>query len=144
MEGNLYLACLTDDDINNGFKFLRVNEIENYIIDTNEFNEVDKVLEARQFIKEFQTPFTKFQSDYIQVVMLASPEITKFFMKKKHLPSQEEKLLEDGSLQLTFYVASYMEISILVKKWLPSLKLVEPEEWGNRLREELKTYLGTY
>ncbi len=141
MEGNLYLACLTDDNINNGFKFLRVNEIENYIIEMNEFNEVDKVLEARQFIKEFQTPFTKFQSNYVQVIMIASAEIAKFFMKKKHLPSQEEKILADGSLQLTFHVTSYMEIAILVKKWLPSLKLVEPQEWGDKLKEELNIYL---
>ena len=142
MEGNLYLACLTDDDINNGFKFLRLNGIKNYVIDTNEFNEVDKVLEARQFIKEFQTPFTEFQSDYIQVVMIASPEVAKFFLNKKHLPSQEEKMLDDGSLQLTFYVTSYMEISIFVKKWLPSLKLQEPRKWAEQLKDELNIYLG--
>lgn len=141
MEGNLYLACLTDDEINNGFKFLRVNEIEKYVVETNEFTEVEKVLEARQFIKEFQTPFTSFQADYIRVTLVASAEITKFFTKKKHLPSQEEKLLEDGSLQLTFYVTSYMEISILVKKWIPSLKLVEPKEWADKLKEELSVYL---
>lgn len=141
MEGNLYLACLTDDNINNGFKFLRVNGIENYLINMNEFNEVDKVLEARQFIAEFQTPFTKFQADYIQVIMIASPEIAKFFIQKKHLPSQEERLLDDGNLELTFYVTSYMEISILVKKWLPSLKLVEPKEWAVKLKEELNSYL---
>lgn len=141
MEGNLYLACLTNDEINSGFKFLRINLISDYTIDQHEFHETEKVLEARQFLTEFQTPFTSFQADYNRVLIDATEDIARYFIQKKHLPSQTEQIQSDGSLRLTYYVTDYMEISTLVKKWLPKLKLIEPIEWRNRLNEEIESYL---
>jgi predicted DNA-binding transcriptional regulator YafY len=58
MEGNLYLACLTQDEYNEGFKFLRIHLVKNFIICENGFNETDTVIRAREFLREFQTPFS--------------------------------------------------------------------------------------
>ena len=64
------------------------------------------------------------------------------FLQKKHLPLQEEKLLDDGKLLLTFYVTDYMEISPRIKKWMPHLRLIEPMERKEQLAKELELYLA--
>lgn len=33
-----------------------------------------------------------------------------------------------------------MEIALLIKKWMPSLTLIEPLEWRNKLIDEVKTF----
>ncbi|HIP12691.1 MAG TPA: WYL domain-containing protein [Arcobacter sp.] len=141
MEGNLYLACVTEDEFAGGFKFLRIHLIEDFQMSVNEFNETEKVIEVRRFLQEFQTPFAVFQGDYQKVILEASPSVSKHFLQKKHLPSQEEKLLDDGKLLLTFYVTDYMEISPMIKKWMPHLRLIEPVEWKDQLSKELQLYL---
>ena len=142
MEGNLYLACVTEDEFNGGFKFLRIHLIEDFQMSGNEFNETEKVIEVRRFLQEFQTPFAVFQGKFRKVILKASSQVAKHFLQKKHLPSQEEKVLEDGSLLLTFYVTDYMEISPMIKKWMPNLVLLEPLEWKEKLAEELELYLS--
>jgi len=141
MEGNLYFACITEDEFNGGFKFLRVHLIEDFTISGNEFNETEKVTKVRRFLQEFQTPFAVFQGEYKKVVLEASHQAVKHFLQKKHLPSQEEKLLDDGRLLLTFHVTDYMEISPMIKKWMPNLLLIEPIEWREKLTNELQVYL---
>jgi len=142
MEGNLYLACLTEDEFNGGFKFLRIHLIKDFKITGNEYNETEKVTETRRFLQEFQTPFAVFQGEYKKVVLEATPKAAKHFLQKKHLPSQEEKVLEDGKLLLTFYVTDHMEIFPMIKKWMPNLLLLEPIEWKEKLSEELAEYLN--
>ncbi len=141
MEGNLYLACMTNDELNNGFKFLRVNLIEDFQMGNSEFSETEKIIEARRFLDEFQTPFAVFQGDYQKVLIDATPEVAQHFIQKKHLPSQEEELLADGTLRLTYYVTNYMELAPMIKKWLPNLTIIEPIEWREKLMSELDTYL---
>lgn len=141
MEGNLYLAVLTNEELNDGFKFLRINYIQEYKSLSTEFNETLTVLNAYEFLKEFQTPFTKFNGDYKEVKVLASAYAKEYFELKKHLPSQENEILKNGQLQLTFYVTNYLEIAMLIKKWFPHLRLVEPIEWKDRFHTELQDYL---
>jgi predicted DNA-binding transcriptional regulator YafY len=142
MEGNLYLAILTNEEINGGFKFLRINYIQEYKVLSTEYNETSTISKAYEFLKEFQTPFAWFDSDYKQVKISATVYAKEFFKLKKHLPSQEYQEFDDGTAQLTYYVTNYMEIALLVKKWFPHLKIIEPVEWSDRLNEEIKSYLG--
>ncbi len=141
MEGNLYLAALTDEEFNGGFKFLRINYIEEYKVLTTEYHETETISKAYEFLKEFQTPFTSFDSEYKQVKISVSSYAKEYFKLKKHLPSQEYHELDDGTVQLTFYVTNYMEIALLVKKWFPHLKILEPIEWKESFDNELKQYL---
>jgi len=76
-----------------------------------------------------------------KVLIDATPEVAQHFIQKKHLPSQEEKLLADGTLRLTYYVTDYMELAPMIKKWLPNLTIIEPMEWREKLMSELDTYL---
>ena len=141
MEGNLYLAVLTNEELNSGFKFLRINYIQEYKVITAEYNETAIISKAYEFLKEFQTPFAWFDSEYKQVKISVSKYAKEFFKLKKHLPSQEYKELPDGTAQLTYYVTNYMEIALLVKKWFPHLKIIEPIEWKERFKREIKEYL---
>ncbi len=141
MEGNMYLACLTNDDANNGFKFLRINQIENFEIGVSEFHKSEKVVQAYQFLQEFQTPFASFDSKYHKVLIDARQEVAQYFLQKKHLPSQEEKMFKDGSIQLTYYVTNYKEVAPLVKKWMPYLTIKEPIDWRHKLMGEVEEYL---
>jgi len=142
MEGNLYLACITEDEFNGGFKFLRIHLIRDLKISNSEYNETEKVLEVRRFLQDFQTPFAVFRGEYRRVVLKATPKAAEHFMQKKYLPSQEVQQLDDGSALLTFHVTDYMEISPMVKKWLPHLVLQEPKEWKERLADELTHYVS--
>ena len=49
-EGNFYLATLTNDELNNGFKFLRLNFITQLELLKNSFQ---RVIEAEIFLKKF-------------------------------------------------------------------------------------------
>ncbi|MBU3014030.1 WYL domain-containing protein [Poseidonibacter lekithochrous] len=141
MEGNLYLASLTSDTLNDGFKFLRLSYIKDYKVQVNEFNETSNILNAYKFLKEFQTPFSWFNSEYKEVKVLVDFYAKEYFEIKKHLPSQENKILEGGDLQLTFYVTNYLEIVLLVRKWFPHLKIITPLEWKNKFKNEIINYL---
>jgi predicted DNA-binding transcriptional regulator YafY len=141
MEGNLYLAILTNEELNSGFKFLRINYIQEYKAISAEYNETAAILKAYEFLKEFQTPFAWFDSEYKQVKISITEYAKEFFKLKKHLLSQEYKELPDGTAQLTYYVTNYMEIALLVKKWFPHLKIIEPIEWKERFKSEIKQYL---
>jgi predicted DNA-binding transcriptional regulator YafY len=141
MEGNLYLAILTNEELNAGFKFLRINYIVKYKVSITEYNETVNISKAYEFLKEFQTPFAWFDSDYTKVKISISDYAKEFFKIKKHLPSQEYKELDDGTGQITFYVTNYMEIVLLVKKWFPHLKILEPLEWKGRFNQEIRQYL---
>lgn len=141
MEGNLYLAILTNEELNGGFKFLRINYMQDYKTLRTEYNETASISKAYEFLKEFQTPFAWFDSEYKQVKISISEYAKEFFKLKKHLPSQEYKELPDGTAQLTYYVTNYMEIALLVKKWFPHLKIIEPVEWKERFSNEIKQYL---
>ena len=141
MEGNLYLAILSNEELNGGFKFLRINYIQEYKTLSIEYNDTAAILKAYEFLKEFQTPFSWFNSEYKQVKISISEYAKEFFKLKKHLPSQEYKELADGTTQLTYYVTNYMEIALLVKKWFPHLKIIEPIEWKDKFKSEIEQYL---
>jgi len=141
MEGNLYLAILTDDELNNGFKFLRLSYIQEYNISSTEYNETASISKAYEFLSEFQTPFTWYDNEYLEVTLEVAQYAKDFFKLKKHLPSQEYKEMDDGTVQLKYYVTNYMEIALLVKKWFPHLRIVKPTEWKDRFDGELKLYL---
>jgi len=64
-EGNWYLCGMSEDEINNGFKFLRINFIKS-IKETNTFKK-DPFVE--DFIKNFDTLFSKFNTPKFDVIV---------------------------------------------------------------------------
>ncbi|WP_418186814.1 WYL domain-containing protein [Aliarcobacter lanthieri] len=134
---NFYLAVLTNDEINNGFKFLRLSFVEKVILYPNSFK---KDLEAEYFLKNFQTLFSYYKEKSYEVVLKVDNSVKRFFLQKNFLSSQ--KIVENNEdLILSFEITNDMEILPLVKKWFPNIKIVSPKELKNKFEEEIKEYL---
>lgn len=144
MEGNLYLACLIEDKTDYLYTTFRIYKIKEYTLKSETFNDTDIVTKARDFSRNFQTSFSNFEAKTKEVVLLVSKDYAAHFLQKKYLCSQEEKLKSDGNLLVTYQVDSYKEIRQLVKKWIPNIWIVKPEEWKEELRKELTDYLKTF
>lgn len=138
-EGNWYLAVIVQDEsVNNGFRFLRIGFIKELNVKSGTFY---KVMDAEDFIESFQTLFSDYKVPRFEVFVEASGEVARFFKRKKHLKSQqivEEK--ENGNLLIRYETNNKIEIFMLLKKWLPELKLIEPA-W---LKEEFETMVQSY
>ena len=136
-EGNFYIAKLTKEELNNGFKFLRLNFISDIKLYSNSFK---KDIEAEYFIKNFQTLFSSYKEKTYEVILKINPSVKRFFLQKKFLSSQ--KIIENKEyLTLSFEITNDMEILPLVKKWLPNIKIISPKTLKDKFNEELKSYL---
>lgn len=142
MEGNLYLATMTEDhEINGGFKFLRLSLLESFSMQSHEFHHTEMMAQAERFLETFQTPFARFDKSEFEVVLHVASEVAIHFIQKKHLPSQDIELLKDGSLRLYYYVTNSLEILPLVKKWIPHITILEPQWLKEEFEKMLKDYL---
>lgn len=136
-KGNFYLAVLTNDDINNGFKFLRLSFIKNITLNPNSFK---KDLEAEYFLRNFQTLFSLYKEKPYEVVLKVDSSVKRFFIQKKFLSSQ--KIIENrDDLVLSFEITNEMEILSLVKKWLPHIKIISPKALKSKFENDLVKYL---
>lgn len=136
-KGNFYIAVLTPDEINSGFKFLRLSFVDNIILYPNSFK---KDYEVEHFLKNFQTLFSNYKEKSYEVVLKVDKYVKRFFLQKNFLSSQ--KILENkDDLIVSFKVTNSMEILPLVKKWLPNIKIVSPKEIKEQFEEELREYL---
>jgi proteasome accessory factor B len=73
----------------------------------------------------------------VDVVLRFDEEIKPYILRKKWHQSQNEKLLDDGRLELTFTVNGIEGIKQWIYKWLPYVEIVEPEELKATLLEDL-------
>lgn len=76
------------------------------------------------------------------VVIKVKPKIAHYFLLRKQLPSQEiiEKC-EDGSLILSYHVTHDEEVDNLVKAWMPDIRVLEPQNFHQRILDELTQYI---
>ena len=124
-EGNWYLACLTKNiEQNSGFKFLRINYIKNVIRKKETFKR-DK--EVEEFLQNAQSIWSLYNVSPFEVVLEVDKEVKRFFKVKKFLPSQKEQELENGNLLVKYQITSDMEVLNIVKKWIPYIKIVSPD-----------------
>jgi len=85
-KNNWYLAALTDEEINGGFKFLRIN----FIKEISEHQKTFKApVMAKEFFKKFQTLFSSYSDPYFEVIVKVEKDAARHFKVKKFLPSQK-------------------------------------------------------
>jgi hypothetical protein len=136
-EGNWYLAVLTNDKINNGFKFLRLNYIKEIKRKNKEFKTPP---EAKEFLENFQTLFSKYKEPFFEVIAEVDEEVARYFKVKKFLPSQQ--ILEDnGNLKISYVINNDEEILMLAKRWLPHMKIISPSYLQEKLKSLIKEFL---
>lgn len=142
LSNNYYLAC----EVKTAYKFtlFRISKIRSIIQDTRKFSFKRNMLE---FINYIQTPFSRysdnFQDNMIKIKLEVDKSKTAFFEIRKHLPSQrimERK--ENGNIIVSFSVTQELEMEELIKKWLPHIKVIEPNSLNEKIKNDLKKYLG--
>ncbi len=137
-EGNWYLAALTDDPINNGFKFLRINFIKDIAVRSQTFQ---KVLEAERFIEEFQSLFSAYLEPSFEVRVRVDKKVARHFRAKKFLPSQNI-LQDNGDLILSYTINNENEILLLAKRWMPHMRILTPQHLQEELLKIAKSFIN--
>jgi len=139
---NFYLACEVE---NQEFEFsmYRVSRIKS-IEDTKKIYQ--KNYDIEDFIKYMQTPFALYKKEFrkhlIDVKLEVSKEKAFYFTSKHYLKSQELiKTKKDGNIIIKYQVTQLLEIEELIKKWIPYVRVVEPQELKIKIENELKEYL---
>ncbi len=141
MNENFYLAC---ENLNEEYPFsiFRLTNIFKVKLHTKTFH-INPDIES--FIKNMQTPFPKYTPEFrkhlIEVRVEVPSDKARFFKAKKHLASQKEEEIPDGTLILTFKVTQELEVEELIKKWIPHIKVVSPLSLKQKIEEDLKQYL---
>ncbi len=140
-EGNWYLAAVTQEEENDGFKFLRINFIKEFKLLPNTFQ---REFDAERFIERFQSLFQNYDVPTYEVTLEIDRFIARYFQVKKFLKSQE--IVEEkpnGDIIVTYTINNEMEILPLIKKWIPHIRILSPEPLRKRMREDLNHYLST-
>lgn len=143
MRENFYLASENTDE-RFQFTILRLANIKSYELQKEQFHHNPEI---KDFIKNLQTPFPYYQTDFrkhlIKVLVEVDKSRVKFFRQKKHLSSQTfEKTNEDGSEVYSFRVTQNREMEELIKTWIPFIKVIEPLSLKKKIEDDLKKYLN--
>ncbi len=139
-EGNWYLATFEPNcELNDGFKFLRINRIKGVEIDSSSYH---SNLDVESHILGFQSLFDNYKKPKYRVEILVSSQQAKYFRDKKWLKSQ--KILSDDSkgLLIEYQINNDMEILPLVKKWLPDIEIISPKKLRDRLYRDIDKFLS--
>lgn len=142
MKENLYLSCEnTTEDFY--FTNFRISNITSYKLDSKTFHINPDIV---SFINQIQTPFSRytpnFRNNLIDVVVEIDKSKSRFFEKKKFLPSQ--KIVEkkkDGNLILSFTVTQELEIEELIKSWIPNIKVISPISLKEKVKDDINKYI---
>jgi predicted DNA-binding transcriptional regulator YafY len=142
LDENFYLASEVIDE-----KFLfstfRISKIKEVILNSETFHKNPQI---ENFIKEMQTSLARYTENYhehlIEVIVEIDREKANYFKVKKHLSSQEiVSKKANGALQLSYKVTQFAEITPIIKKWLPHMKVVSPKKLKDQIDKELRLFL---
>jgi len=138
---NFYLICATEKY---SYTLLRISKIEE-IRDCEDKLKIDekKISEIiEDFIPTIQTPFADLKKIPITVKIEVEKDKAHFFKLKKHLNSQ--KILEtkpNGNLIISYNVTQEKEIEELIKKWIPHIRIIEPQTIKENIQKQIDKYL---
>ena len=142
-DSNWYLAI---EDIKGNFRLLRVAFIVSLSKSSKNYQ--------KNVIEKYKKHFDKIQnamslpSEPSRMALLkASPKVAIYFMEgmKPFFPTQKfKKKLGDGSVTFSINFTQDMEILPFIKKWLPDIEILEPEDLRKTFKKQLKIALDTY
>jgi len=139
-QGNWYLGAITQDEQNEGFKFLRINFIDEFMLLPQTFH---RDIEAEVFIQEFQSLFQNYKTKPYEVNILVDSYVARYFKVKVHLKSQ--KIIEEkpnGDLLISYMINNKMEILPIIKQWLPHIRILSPQSLIDALQRDIQEYLS--
>ncbi len=139
-QNNWYIGAVLE---NSKFKFFRINFISNIEILNRRFNP-NGLIDYFKFIKNFQNLFTLYHIKPKIVKVKISKKIAKYFNRTDKPLLNSQKIIKrnsDGTLIVQYSYTQPLEILPLIKKWLPDMKILEPQELKDKLREDLQKAL---
>ena len=142
MNENFYLACEVENE-NYEFSMFRISKIQSLKDSSKSFH---KNLDIENFIKDIQTPFATYKINYkkhlIDIKLQIDSSKAFFFKSKVFLKSQKIiDELENGDIILSFKVTQELEVEELIKKWIPYIKVLEPQSLKEKITNQLEKYI---
>ncbi len=137
-EGFGYLIAL-DINENDTLKKYYLKNISN-IKYTDENFEIDSKLEV--LLKDSISIWFDEDKEPFEVKINVSSAISRYVKRKPISPTQSvESIYEDGSMDIVVKITNEMEITPIIKYWLPHMKVLEPKWIDDVVRKEIKKYL---
>jgi len=122
----------------NGYWYLYGNDILDDKLKTFYIKDIDKLTTSQTTFEKNDLAITKLQlainvwfepnNDLFEIRLLAKKDIAKYFIRRPLNSSQiVSKTYEDESIELLLNITSKNEIIYELKKWQPSLLVIEPK-----------------
>lgn len=82
-------------------------------------------------------------AEIMEVLVRVSGDVANYIQETPLTPTQQiEEAYEDGAMDVTVKVTSYDEIIDPIFKWLPHIKVLEPQELDESIMEILESYIN--
>jgi predicted DNA-binding transcriptional regulator YafY len=77
-----------------------------------------------------------------KVIVRVNKEAARYFQKKSYFPLQKiTKINKDGSLKIETRVSHFMEVILVVLRWIPYVEVESPKELKEEVRQIIEGYL---
>ena len=134
-EGFWYLLLL-DSKKGNKFKKFHLKSIKDIKQSGDKF-ELSSELDER--VKAMNSAWANLEAPKTARLLLA-PEVAKYFERKPHAKQRITGQDSDGSVEIEIEFTHIMEIKPLIYYYLPFIKVLEPKELANKIRDEVGSY----
>ena len=117
---------------------------------------VDRMQKIKQTEESFTMPpgfslasylkhsFGMFTEDLVRVKIRFHKSLTRYLLERRWHPSQKNRKLRDGSLELTLQVAGTKEIKTWIMGFGPLAKVLEPASLVKEMKDDLARALKSY
>jgi len=137
MENNWYLLGVVNNEL---VRFFRISFIDDCKV-KEKYPKSRIKKEYIEFLENFETPFTLYNSKWKKAILKISPEKSFYFEQKIHFPKQKIINNDRNNFLIEVAYTQYLEIVPIIKKWIPHIEIIECED---NLKEELKKELQAY
>ncbi len=139
IEGYWYLINL--DTGNNKVKTFHLNTIKDIEVLAHRFH-----IDIEEVVKGFQNSINAYfipSAKPITVALYIDKHIVKLFERKPlNSSARVMKRYDDGSIDLEIIISTFMEIIPTIQKYIPYIKVIEPQELSDKIEENLKNYFN--
>jgi predicted DNA-binding transcriptional regulator YafY len=139
IEGYWYL--LTVDTSDNKTKTFHLNSIKDIEVLKNRFT-----LDTNEIIQNFGNSINAYfipTAKPITVILYIDKEIVRYFERKPLNSSQRIiKQYDDGSIDLEVIISDFMEIIPTIQKYIPLIKVIEPQALSDKIEDNLKNFFN--
>jgi predicted DNA-binding transcriptional regulator YafY len=149
MDNNWYVGMVfINKEINQeDFLFRRMTFIQEYKVLDDKFEKKDIDSKYLNFLNRIQNAMTLYGVKPKMATIKASKYIAHYFkddMKKFFNSQKFVRPNKDGSVEFSIEYTQPLEILPFIKRWLPALEIIEPQELKDKLKEDLQKALESY